>query len=92
MPVAIDESAALPGALERGGLPEDRPLRGISGLLAAASRARGAGYEIYLASTLNGPLGIAAALHAAALHAAALHAAAAVRPDRPGGLATLSPT
>jgi L-Ala-D/L-Glu epimerase len=82
MPVAIDESAALPGALERGGLPEDRPLRGISGLLAAASRARGAGYEIYLASTLNGPLGIAAALHAAA----------AVRPDRPGGLATLSPT
>ena len=37
------------------------------------------GYEVYLASTLDGPLGIAAALHAAA----------AVKPDRPCGLATL---
>jgi len=83
VPVAIDESAALPGALER------RVCRavclkiarcgGISGLLAAAARARAAGYEIYVASTLDGPLGIAAALHACAV----------VRPDRPCGLATL---
>jgi L-alanine-DL-glutamate epimerase-like enolase superfamily enzyme len=37
------------------------------------------GYEVYVASTLDGPLGIAAALHAAAV----------VRPDRHCGLATL---
>jgi L-Ala-D/L-Glu epimerase len=52
---------------------------GITGLLEAARRARLTGYEVYLASTLDGPLGIAAALHAAA----------AIRPDRPCGLATL---
>jgi L-alanine-DL-glutamate epimerase-like enolase superfamily enzyme len=34
---------------------------------------------VYLASTLDGPLGIAAALHAAAV----------IAPDRPSGLATL---
>ncbi|MHB8658185.1 MAG: mandelate racemase/muconate lactonizing enzyme family protein [Solirubrobacteraceae bacterium] len=83
VPVAIDESARLPGALE------DRVCQavclkiaacgGISGLLQAARRARAVGYEIYLASTLDGPLGIAAALHAAA----------AIEPDRPCGLATL---
>jgi L-alanine-DL-glutamate epimerase-like enolase superfamily enzyme len=38
---------------------------GISGVLHEAARARAAGYEVYLASTLDGPLGIAAALHAA---------------------------
>jgi L-alanine-DL-glutamate epimerase-like enolase superfamily enzyme len=53
---------------------------GITGLVAAAGRARRAGYEVYLASTLDGPLGIAAALHAAAV----------IGPDRPSGLATLS--
>jgi L-alanine-DL-glutamate epimerase-like enolase superfamily enzyme len=37
------------------------------------------GYEVYVASTLDGPLGIAAALHAAAV----------IRPDRHCGLATL---
>ncbi len=83
VPIAVDESAAAPGALER------RRCRaiclkiarcgGISGLLDDARRARAAGYEIYLASTLDGPLGIAAALHAAAAQA----------PDRPCGLATL---
>jgi L-alanine-DL-glutamate epimerase-like enolase superfamily enzyme len=52
---------------------------GITGLLDATRRARAAGYEVYLASTLDGPLGIAAALHAAA----------ALRPDRFCGLATL---
>jgi L-alanine-DL-glutamate epimerase-like enolase superfamily enzyme len=45
----------------------------------SARRARAAGYEVYLASTLDGPLGIAAALHAAAV----------IAPDRPSGLATL---
>lgn len=52
---------------------------GITGLLRDAARARELGYEVYLASTLDGPLGIAAALHAAAV----------VRPDRHCGLATL---
>ena len=52
---------------------------GISGVLEEAGRARRLGYELYLASTLDGPLGIAAALHAAAV----------VRPDRPCGLSTL---
>ena len=82
--LAIDETAADPAALER------RVCRavclkvarcgGISGLLEAAARARRAGYELYVASTLDGPLGIAAALHAAA----------AIGPDRPCGLATLA--
>ncbi len=52
---------------------------GITGLLNEAKRARELGYEVYIASTLDGPLGIAAALHAAAV----------VRPDRHCGLATL---
>jgi L-alanine-DL-glutamate epimerase-like enolase superfamily enzyme len=52
---------------------------GITGLIDDANRARGLGYEVYIASTLDGPLGIAAALHAAAV----------VRPDRHCGLATL---
>ena len=48
-------------------------------MLESSRRARASGYQVYLASTLDGPLGIAAALHAAA----------AVRPDRFCGLATL---
>lgn len=53
---------------------------GITGLLAAARTARSSGYEVYLASTLDGPLGIAAALHAASV----------IAPERPCGLATLA--
>ena len=52
---------------------------GITGLIEDAERARELGYEVYVASTLDGPLGIAAALHAAAV----------VAPDRHCGLATL---
>jgi L-alanine-DL-glutamate epimerase-like enolase superfamily enzyme len=52
---------------------------GITGLIRDANRAREVGYEVYVASTLDGPLGIAAALHAAAV----------VKPDRHSGLATL---
>jgi L-alanine-DL-glutamate epimerase-like enolase superfamily enzyme len=83
VPVALDETASAAGALD------DRVCAavclkiaacgGITGLLDAARRARAAGYEVYLASTLDGPLGIAAALHAAAV----------LRPDRFCGLATL---
>ncbi len=81
--LAIDESAATPGALDRQAC-DSACLKigrcgGITGLIATAARARRAGYRVYLASTLDGPLGIAAALHAAA----------AIGPDRPCGLATL---
>jgi o-succinylbenzoate synthase len=84
VPIALDESAALDGALARR-VCDAVCLKvarwgGISGLLSAAARAREVGYRVYLASSLDGPLGIAAALHAAAV----------VRPELPCGLATLS--
>ena len=83
LPISMDESAAVPGALDRRvctavGLKISR-CGGISATIDAAHRARAAGYDVYLASTLDGPLGIAAALHAAAL----------LRPGRACGLATL---
>ncbi len=83
IPVSLDESAVLPGALDAQ-IADAVCLKivrcgGISGLLDGARRARAAGYSVYLASSLDGPLGIAAALHAAAV----------VRPQRPSGLATL---
>ena len=83
VPVAIDETAAAPGALDER-VCDSVCLKvarcgGISGVLDAARRARSVGYRVYLASTLDGPLGIAAALHAAA----------ALAPDRPCGLATI---
>jgi L-alanine-DL-glutamate epimerase-like enolase superfamily enzyme len=83
IPLALDESSGLPGALDRRVCAavclKITRCGGISGLVAAADRARSAGYEIYLASTLDGPLGIAAALHAAAV----------ISPDHACGLATL---
>lgn len=83
VPIAIDETAAAPGALDErfcdSACLKVARCGGITGLLDSARRARSAGYRIYLASTLDGPLGIAAALHAAAVLA----------PDRPSGLATL---
>jgi L-alanine-DL-glutamate epimerase-like enolase superfamily enzyme len=83
VPLALDESAVAPGALDRRRclavcLKVSR-CGGITGMVRAAITARAAGYEVYLASTLDGPLGIAGALHAAA----------AIAPDRPCGLATL---
>lgn len=81
--VAIDESAGLPGALGQRACDavclKVARCGGISGVIEAAGQARAAGYEVYLASTLDGPLGIAAALHTAA----------ALAPDRACGLATL---
>ncbi len=83
VPVAMDESTVAPGALASGATPiaclKLSRCGGISGVLAAAETARAAGCEIYLASTLDGPLGIAGALHAAA----------ALGPMRPCGLTTL---
>jgi o-succinylbenzoate synthase len=84
LPLAIDESTTVPGALDRRVCAavclKIARSAGITGVLDAARRARAAGYELYLASTLDGPLGIAAALHAAS----------AIGPDRPCGLATLA--
>jgi L-alanine-DL-glutamate epimerase-like enolase superfamily enzyme len=84
VPIAIDESALDPRALER------RACRaiclkigrcgGITGVLAQAREARKLHYQVYLASTFDGPLGIAAALHVAA----------ALSVPLPCGLATLS--
>jgi L-alanine-DL-glutamate epimerase-like enolase superfamily enzyme len=83
VPLALDESAGDPDALRsRAGqlvcLKIGR-CGGISGTIEAARRARAAGYEVYLASTLDGPLGIAGALHAATV----------IEPARACGLATL---
>ncbi len=68
--IAMDETAAVPGALASGAtdavcLKLSR-CGGISALLACATLVRATGAEPYVASTLDGPLGIAAALHAAA--------------------------
>jgi L-alanine-DL-glutamate epimerase-like enolase superfamily enzyme len=68
--VSIDETAGERGALTAG-VADAVCLKisrcgGIAGLLAAASLVRATGAEVYLASTLDGPLGVAAALHAAA--------------------------
>jgi L-alanine-DL-glutamate epimerase-like enolase superfamily enzyme len=83
VPLALDESAGDPDALTRPAADficlKISRCGGISGLLDAAVRARSAGYGVYLASTLDGPLGIAAALHAAAV----------IGPGRACGLATL---
>lgn len=83
VPIAADESVAAPGLLERRVCTavclKIAASGGITGVVRDAERARRAGYEVYLASTLDGPLGIAAALHAAA----------AIAPDRPCGLGTL---
>jgi L-Ala-D/L-Glu epimerase len=83
VPVAMDETAVAPGALASGATPivclKLSRCGGITGLLEAAETARAVGSEVYLASTLDGPLGIAGALHAAAV----------LRPMRPCGLATL---
>jgi L-alanine-DL-glutamate epimerase-like enolase superfamily enzyme len=84
IPLAVDESAVHPGAFDRRACAlmclKIARCGGASGLIDAAGRARSVGYEVYLASTLDGPLGIAAALHVAAV----------VAPQRPCGLATLA--
>jgi L-alanine-DL-glutamate epimerase-like enolase superfamily enzyme len=68
--VAIDETAAEHGALGAG-VADAVCLKisrcgGIGGLIAAATLVRASGAEAYVASTFDGPLGIAAGVHAAA--------------------------
>ncbi|MGH2948279.1 MAG: enolase C-terminal domain-like protein, partial [Solirubrobacteraceae bacterium] len=70
VPVAMDETAAARGAPGSGAadavcLKVSR-CGGISGLLRDARAARAAGTKVYVASSLDGPLGIAAGVHAAA--------------------------
>jgi L-alanine-DL-glutamate epimerase-like enolase superfamily enzyme len=86
VPVAMDETAAAPGAAGSGAADavclKVARCGGITPLLRDAAAARAAGSAVYVASTYDGPLGIAAAVHAAA----ALLASGRVAPC---GLATL---
>jgi L-alanine-DL-glutamate epimerase-like enolase superfamily enzyme len=70
VPIAIDETAADAGAIASGAADavclKIARCGGISALLRDAAAARAAGSAVYIASTFDGPLGIAAALHAAA--------------------------
>lgn len=81
--VAMDETAAEPGAAASGAADavclKISRCGGITALLSFATLVRSTGAEPYLASTYDGPAGIAAALHAAA----------ALRLETPCGLATL---
>jgi L-alanine-DL-glutamate epimerase-like enolase superfamily enzyme len=68
--VSIDETAAEHGALGAG-VADAVCLKisrcgGIGGLIAAATLVRASGAEAYIASTFDGPLGVAAGVHAAA--------------------------
>ena len=81
--VAMDETARLSGSLtakvaDAVCLKVSR-CGGISGLLAQAALVRASGADVYVASTFDGPLGIAAAVHCAA----------ALRPSAASGLGTL---
>jgi L-alanine-DL-glutamate epimerase-like enolase superfamily enzyme len=81
--VALDESAREPDALTAGGA-DAVCLRvgacgGMAGVQRDAATARSLGADVYVASTFDGPVGVAAGLHVAA----------ALRVARPCGLATL---
>ena len=83
VPIVMDETAAEPGAMSAGAADgvclKVAACGGISGLLAAAEAARAAGAFVYVGSTYDGPVGIAAGVHAAA----------ALQPTPACGLATL---
>jgi L-alanine-DL-glutamate epimerase-like enolase superfamily enzyme len=70
VPVAMDETAAERGAPGSGAADavclKIGRCGGISGLLRDARAARAAGTKVYVTSNFDGPLGIAAGLHAAA--------------------------
>ncbi len=87
VPVAMDETAAEPGAAGSGAADavclKIARCGGITGLMRDARAARAAGSAVYVASTFDGPLGVAAGLHAAA-------GLAATGPVAPCGLATLA--
>jgi L-alanine-DL-glutamate epimerase-like enolase superfamily enzyme len=70
VPLAMDETAAERGAPGAGAADavclKIGRCGGISGLLRDARAARAAGTKVYVASNFDGPLGIAAGVHAAA--------------------------
>jgi L-alanine-DL-glutamate epimerase-like enolase superfamily enzyme len=74
VPVAMDETAAEPGAAGSGAADavclKIARCGGITGLLRDARAARAAGSEVYVASSFDGPHGVAAGVHAAAALAA----------------------
>jgi L-alanine-DL-glutamate epimerase-like enolase superfamily enzyme len=81
--VAMDETAVEPGSLTAK-VADAVCLKvssagGISALLAKAALVRASGADVYLGSTYDGPLGIAAAVHCAA----------ALKPMAASGLSTL---
>jgi len=83
VPISMDESGWEAGAVGSGAadvvcLRVGR-LGGIGAAMEAAAAARAAGADVYVASTFDGPAGVAAALHVAA----------ALGVTRPCGLATL---
>jgi L-alanine-DL-glutamate epimerase-like enolase superfamily enzyme len=81
--IAMDETASVHGAIASAAADavclKISRAGGISGLLAQAALVRAYGAEPYVASTFDGPLGIAAAVHCAA----------ALKVELPCGLATL---
>jgi L-alanine-DL-glutamate epimerase-like enolase superfamily enzyme len=81
VPIAMDETHA-PGTGATRAVCLKITRGGITGVLADARAARAAGADVYLASTFDGPRGIAAAVHTAA----------ALRITRSCGLATGSLT
>jgi L-alanine-DL-glutamate epimerase-like enolase superfamily enzyme len=87
VPVAMDETAAEPGAAGSGAADavclKIARCGGITGLMRDARAARAAGSAVYVASTFDGPAGVAAGIHAAA-------ALVATGPVAPCGLATLA--
>jgi L-Ala-D/L-Glu epimerase len=102
VPIAIDESAAEDGAAGAGAADavclKIARCGGIGGVLRDAAAARAAGSAVYLASTFDGPHGIAAALHAAAalratgeLLSCGLAAAAGEPPEVRGGRLAVPP-
>ena len=64
--IASDESAGPPWDAADAVCLKIARCGGIGGVLRDAEAARAAGADVYLASTFDGPLGIAAGLHAAA--------------------------
>jgi L-Ala-D/L-Glu epimerase len=70
VPLAMDETAAEDGAAGSGATDavclKIARCGGITGVLRDAAEARIAGSAVYLASTYDGPVGVAAAVHAAA--------------------------
>jgi o-succinylbenzoate synthase len=84
IPIAMDETAHEPGAAGTG-VTDLVCLKlaaqgGISGIVEAGAAARAAGTDVYLGSSYDGAVGIAAAIHTAA----------ALRVERSCGLATLA--